>query len=119
MSKDEGLKPLLGVKSIIMTLPHVDENGTPITKMPYCPRCSEDELSMLNGQAFCNYCCLVIYPADSRPPSLDVEKVVEGLDTFELETEEGEAFTLGHAIGEYCTKQLADWLRQTLTGVGK
>lgn len=58
----ENMRPFIGLNSIFMTLPEVDEHGTPKDKMPYCPRCSDDELSMLGMYAFCNRCNLKIYP---------------------------------------------------------
>ena len=42
-------------------LPDCDENGTPLEKMPNCPRCDADELGMLMpGAAFCYFCHLWI-----------------------------------------------------------
>lgn len=54
--------PFKNEHHIFMTLPNIDEHGTPTTKMPYCPRCSEDELSWIGDHAFCNNCYLDIYP---------------------------------------------------------
>jgi len=36
--------------------------------------------------------------------------LLEELAELELETEEGECFTLGHAISEHCVKQLVDFI---------
>lgn len=43
-------------------------------------------------------------------PNKSNEEIVEELFGLELETKEGEDFTLGHAIGKYCVKQIADFL---------
>ena len=41
----------------------VDEYGTPKHKLPDCPRCENDELSMLNTESiFCNVCAIYFEP---------------------------------------------------------
>lgn len=41
----------------LLPLPDVDEFGTPLTKMPNCPHCGEDELGMMSdGHALCYRC---------------------------------------------------------------
>ncbi len=38
-------------------LPSCDEHGTPVSKMPDCPNCGEDELGMIRpGFAICYLC---------------------------------------------------------------
>lgn len=49
-------------------LPIVDENGTPKTKMPNCPRCGEDELGMIQSDvAVCNWCDVTILRKQEEP----------------------------------------------------
>ena len=51
-------------KVIYWNIPEIDKElwdkyaaCTPVSKMPNCPSCKEDELSMiLPDEAFCNYC---------------------------------------------------------------
>lgn len=57
--------------SMTMQLPQVDEWGRPLTKMPNCPRCFEDELGMMSANgAMCYRCCLYVErdPADMLDP---------------------------------------------------
>ena len=37
--------------------PEVDEWGTPLTKMPDCPRCGEDELGLIHPGFMMCYLC--------------------------------------------------------------
>lgn len=38
------------------TVIKVNEYGTPRTKLPDCPQCDEDELSLIGSTLFCNRC---------------------------------------------------------------
>jgi len=50
----------------IIPLPGCDEWGTPLAKMPDCPRCEDDELGMLQpGFAVCYACQLEIIGDDT------------------------------------------------------
>lgn len=43
--------------------PQTDKLGVPLSKMPDCPLCHEDELSMINEfSIFCNICSEWFYP---------------------------------------------------------
>lgn len=37
--------------------PELDENGTPISKLPNCPRCDEDELGVIHECLMICYFC--------------------------------------------------------------
>lgn len=42
---------------LTIDFPAVDEWGTPLTKMPDCPRCGEDELGLIHPDfAVCYHC---------------------------------------------------------------
>lgn len=69
-------------------LPAVDENGVPLTKMPDCPVCGDDELGMMNkNQAFCYRCCAT------------VERREESMQGKRVEIDPGTAHRM--AAGEY------------------
>lgn len=52
---------------MFMVLPDCDENLTPVSKMPNCPRCEEDELLMNSEHsASCLHCNLKIEKAHGK-----------------------------------------------------
>jgi hypothetical protein len=54
--------------SLRLRLPKPDEWGTPVSKMPNCPVCDEDELGMMEpGVAFCYRCGANVYDIEQRP----------------------------------------------------
>lgn len=60
----EGIVGGEGMKAkIIIPWPKCDEYNTPLLKLPACPRCDMDELSMLySDKIFCNYCYYFYHP---------------------------------------------------------
>ncbi len=57
----------------IDNLPDVGEHATPLSKMPNCPNCGEDELGMLTADRATCYCCnCVVIRAVGRLHILDV-----------------------------------------------
>lgn len=46
----------------VIPLPGVDEHGTPLSKMPNCPNCGEDELGLIEpNRGLCYRCqCVVL-----------------------------------------------------------
>lgn len=54
-----------GKGAIMAYLPACDQWGTPVEKMPNCPRCDEDELGMIvNGMAYCYSCGVAVVRAE-------------------------------------------------------
>lgn len=40
-----------------MQFPTLDENGTPVVKLPDCPFCGRDELGVIHADFLMCYCC--------------------------------------------------------------
>jgi hypothetical protein len=63
----------------VIPLPAVDEWGTPVSKMPNCPHCGEDELGMMLGQhgdhdgfALCYRCQAIVIRHDKTQSLPDI-----------------------------------------------
>lgn len=53
--------------SFAIRLPEVDEWGVPLSKMPDCPQCGEDELGLIEtDRAFCYQCNCVAVRMENR-----------------------------------------------------
>jgi hypothetical protein len=50
-------------KNFVIPLPNCDENGTPLSKMPNCPNCGEDELGLTSppDEGICYLCSAVVH----------------------------------------------------------
>lgn len=45
-----------------LPLPEIDSDGTPVEKMPNCPRCGEDELGLIGvNRVICYLCSAVVF----------------------------------------------------------
>lgn len=49
--------PLTNVQYRVVRFPRLDDHGTPLHKLPNCPRCGQDELGVIHGSLVKCYAC--------------------------------------------------------------
>lgn len=59
-----------------LNLPAVNEWGTPVSKMPNCPHCGEDELGLIEPDRGLCYCCQAVVVR--KAPSITATPAVCG-----------------------------------------